>query len=117
MVKRKVSKAAAASRKTGGGSQVQEQEPDLLPYEEELLPFLGRDNLLGIEGTTGAETSEDHPQLVEVSSPRTTVVSLQQLATGVQEQGSTERSDGALPLQEEGAITAMDPDSVTSVAK
>ncbi|XP_063281881.1 uncharacterized protein LOC134566104 [Pelobates fuscus] len=156
MVKRKV-KAAAASRKTGGGSQ----EPDLLPYEEELLQFLGRDNLLGIEGTSGAETSEvqapqspeeapgtagdavcmesraagsppvslemrlaslssHHPQLVDVSSPRMSVVSLQQPATGVQEQGSTaERSDGTLPLKEEGTITltAVDPDSVTSVAE
>ncbi|XP_063312631.1 uncharacterized protein LOC134612212 [Pelobates fuscus] len=82
MVKRKV-KAAAASRKTGGGLQ----EPDLLPYEEELLQFLGRDNLLGIEGTSGTETSEG--------------------------------SDGTLPLQEEGTITltAVDPDSVTSVAE
>ncbi|XP_063297846.1 uncharacterized protein LOC134586292 [Pelobates fuscus] len=128
MVKRKVKKAAAASRKTGGGSQ--EQEPDLLPYEEELLQFLGRDNLIGIEGTTGAETSEvqapqspeeapgtagdavstesrvagstpvslemhlaslssHHPQLVDVPSPCMSVVSLQQPATGVQEQGST----------------------------
>ncbi|XP_063283321.1 uncharacterized protein LOC134568604 [Pelobates fuscus] len=117
MVKRKV-KAAAASRKTGGGSQ--DKEPNLLPYEEELLQFLGRDNILGIEGTTGTETSEDHPQLVDVPSPRMSVVSLQQPATGVQEQGSTaERSDGTLPLQEEGTITltAVDPDSETSVGE
>ncbi|CAH2301954.1 Hypothetical predicted protein [Pelobates cultripes] len=76
MVKRKVSKEAA-----------RQHEPDQLPYEEELLQFLRRDNLLGIEGTTGTETSEG--------------------------------CDGALPLQEEGTITltAVDPDSVTSVAE
>ncbi|CAH2251925.1 Hypothetical predicted protein, partial [Pelobates cultripes] len=55
MVKKKVNKTAAAFRKTGGGSQ---QEPDLLLYEEELLQFLKRDNLLEIEGTTGTDTSE-----------------------------------------------------------
>ncbi|CAH2283454.1 Hypothetical predicted protein [Pelobates cultripes] len=126
--------------------------------QKEILQFLGRDNLLGIEGTTGAETSEvqapqsseeapgdavsmesraagsppvslemrlaslssHHPQLVDLPSPRMSVVSLQQPAPGVQEQGCTaERSDGTLPLQEEGTITltAVDPDSVTSVAE
>ncbi|XP_063312638.1 uncharacterized protein LOC134612219 [Pelobates fuscus] len=67
-----------------------------------------------------ASLSSHHSQLVDVSSPRMSVVSLQQPATGVQEQGSTaERSDGTLPLQEEGTITltAVDPDSVTSVAE
>ncbi|XP_063303364.1 uncharacterized protein LOC134602421 [Pelobates fuscus] len=62
MVKKKMCRAAAASRNTGS---INAQKPSLFPYEEEFLQFMGRNSLLGIEGMFENDNQDANHSLEE----------------------------------------------------